>query len=164
MSTTTLAHGKLLYFEKEKTNEKGKQCNLTLSKFAYPRCRCHRQGVRADTRSLKSLTTWTRCQRSHWLCGHDNDYVAGLGIHSSVFWANRWFFAKKERMSNSLKKNKRFAHLLIFGELPERFAHGRSFLVSDLSNLLTLLIFGEWPERFAHIAPQKWGNEQIAHF
>ena len=37
---------------------------------------------------------------------------------------------------------------LIFGERPERIAHGRSFLVSDLSDSLTSLIFGEWPERF----------------
>ena len=31
----------------------------------------------------------------------------------------------------------------------------RSFLVSDLGDLLTSLIFGEWPERFTHIADQK---------
>ena len=42
------------------------------------------------------------------------------------------FLPKNERMSDSLK-NERFAHLLIFGEQPERFACGRSFLVSDLS-------------------------------
>ena len=48
-------------------------------------------------------------------------------------------------------KNERFAHLVIFGVQPELFAHGHSFLVSDLSNLLTLLSFGERPERFAHI-------------
>ena len=51
-----------------------------------------------------------------------------------------------------------------FGERPERFAHGRSFLVSDLSNSLTSLIFGERPERFTHIAHQKRGNERFAHF
>ena len=38
-----------------------------------------------------------------------------------------------------------------FGERPERIAHGRSFLVSDLSNLLTSLIFGKQPEPFALI-------------
>ena len=96
---------------------------------------------------------------------------SGLGIRSSVFRANRLFFAKNERMIDSLKKK---SDSLIFGEQPKRFAHGRSFLVSDLSESLTLvsdlsdsltsLIFGERPEPFAHIANPKRGNEQIAHF
>ena len=34
-------------------------------------------------------------------------------------------------------KNKQLAHSFIFGEQPERLAHGRSFLVSDLSDSLT---------------------------
>ena len=38
----------------------------------------------------------------------------------------------------------------------------RFFLVSNLSNSLTLLIFGEWPERFAHI--KKEGMSQSARF
>ena len=55
----------------------------------------------------------------------------------------------QKKMSNSLKKrairsrkeqfaqkNEQFAHLLIFGERPEGFACGRSFLVSDLSETL----------------------------
>ena len=41
---------------------------------------------------------------------------------------------------------------LIFGERPERIAHGHLFLVNDLSNSLTSLIFGTRPEPFAHIA------------
>ena len=40
--------------------------------------------------------------------------------------------------------------MLISSERLERIAHGHSFLVSDLSGLLTSLIFGERPERFAH--------------
>ena len=36
--------------------------------------------------------------------------------------------------------NKPFAHSLIFGERPERIAHGRSFFVNDLSDSLTSLI------------------------
>ena len=75
----------------------------------------------------------------------------GLGIRSSVIWANRSVFAKKWANERLARKNKRFTHSLIFGEQPERFAHGCSFLVRDLSNLLTSLIFGEQPERFAHI-------------
>ena len=94
------------------------------------------------------------------------------------------FLRKNERMSDLLRKNELLAHLFIFGEQPEWFAHGPSFLVSDLtealifgdqherfahiahfwwalSDLLTLLIFGE---PWAHIGHQKWGNERIAHF
>ena len=52
---------------------------------------------------------------------------------------------------------------LIFGERPERITHGRSFLVSDLSDSLTSLIFGERFEQFAHIAHQKRGKERITH-
>ena len=53
---------------------------------------------------------------------------------------------------------------LIFGERPEQISHGRSFLVSDLSDSLTLLIFGDRPEQFTHIAHQERGNEGFAHF
>ena len=55
-------------------------------------------------------------------------------------------------MSNSLNKT---SDLLI-----------RSFLVRDLSDLLTSIIFhfGEGPERFAHVAHLKRGNEQIPRF
>ena len=49
------------------------------------------------------------------------------------------FLRKNELMSNLLKKNKRFAHSLIFGEQPERFAHSLSFLVSYLSDSLISL-------------------------
>ena len=73
-----------------------------------------------------------------------------LGICSSVFWANRSLFAKKWANERFAQKN-------------ERFAHGRSFLVSDLSESL---IFGEWPERFAHIANfwwAIWANRSVAH-
>ena len=59
------------------------------------------------------------------------------------------FLPKNEQMSDLLKKWAicSFAH---FGEQPERFAHDRSFLVSNPSDSLTLLT--------------KKGNERIAHF
>ena len=64
-------------------------------------------------------------------------------------------------MSDSLKKT---SDSIIFCERPEQFAHGCSFLVSDMSDLLTLLIFGERSEQFAYIAQRKRGNERITHF
>ena len=97
--------------------------------------------------------------------------VAGLGIRSSVFWANRliFFLPKNEQIMSewAIHLNKRaicsFAYFrwptwairswsLIFGEQPERISHGCSFLMSDLRDSLTSLNFGERPERFAHIA------------
>ena len=52
------------------------------------------------------------------------------------------FLPQNERMSDSLKKKQQFAHLLNFSEQPEqRFAHGRSFLESDLSESLMVAHF-----------------------
>ena len=73
----------------------------------------------------------------------------GLGIRSFDFRANRSILSKNERMSNSLKKNERFTHSLIFGERNEWFAHGRSFVLSNLSESLTV----------AHLIWAKWANE-----
>ena len=82
---------------------------------------------------------------------------AGLEIRSSVFRANCLFLAKK--MSEwAIRSKKRAIH---------SFAHFwwakwaiRSFLVSEMSDLLTSLIFGEPNEQFTHIAHQKRGNER----
>ena len=138
------------------------------------------------------MSTWTQCWRSQWL--------SGLGIRSSVFWANCSFFAKKMNewatwgnRSCSLifsERPERFAHIAHFWwatrairshcspkmrewancsilkptlfeqllicsfiiclEGPERFAHSRSFVMSDLSVSLTVahLILSEM---------SKWG-------
>ena len=66
---------------------------------------------------------------------------AGLGIRSSVFWANRSFFRKKWANARFAQKSEQFAHSLIFRERPKRFAHGCSFLVSDLSKSLMVAHF-----------------------
>ena len=50
-------------------------------------------------------------------------------------------FCEKMRERVIRSKNERFSHLLIFGEWPERFAHGRSFLVSHLSESLMVTLF-----------------------
>ena len=79
--------------------------------------------------------------------------LPGLGIRWSVFWANRSFLRKNERMSDSLKKT---SDLLICSFLVSDLSESlmvthfwwatwairshRSFLVSDLSNSLTSLI------------------------
>ena len=74
------------------------------------------------------------------------------------------FWWVKERMSDLLRKHEQFTYLLIYHERPERIAHGHSFVMSDLSNLLTdaLLTWATWairsqslfwherPEWFAH--------------
>ena len=62
---------------------------------------------------------------------------------------DRSFLRKNECMSDLLKIT---SDSLILSERPERFAHGRSILVSDLSDSFTSLIFGERPERFPYIA------------
>ena len=67
---------------------------------------------------------------------------SGLGISSFDFRANRLFFVQKlanerfaQKMSDSLIRS--FAHS---SERPERIAHGRSFLVIEMSDSLTSLI------------------------
>ena len=60
----------------------------------------------------------------------------GLGIRSSIFWANCSFLAKNERMSDSLKKR---CNLLI-----------RSFLVSNLSDSLMVTHF--WWANWANLS------------
>ena len=66
----------------------------------------------------------------------------GLGIRSSVFWANHSFFAKNEQIAHLLKKT---SDLLI-----------RSFLVSNLSDLFASLIKKrEWANRSFFLNLQK---------
>ena len=64
---------------------------------------------------------------------------AGLGLCSSVFWANRSFLPKTWANELFAQKSERFAYLLIFGERPEWFTHNCSFPLSDLSDRLTSL-------------------------
>ena len=52
-------------------------------------------------------------------------------------WITRFFWSK-ERMSDLLKEDERFAHSRCYHERPEQIAHGRSFDMSDLSNLFTV--------------------------
>ena len=86
--------------------------------------------------------------------------LAGLGILSSVFWVNCWFFC--EKIGKWVIRSKKlaicsFAHfwwatwanisrLLIFGEWPKQICHGCSLLVSNLSDSLTvaLLSWATW--------------------
>ena len=93
-----------------------------------------------------------------------------LGICSSVFRANHSFFAQKwgnERFAQKYKSCHSFAHFcwatwaicswsLISSERCERISHGCSFLVSDLSDLLTSLRGNErlWANR-SHRSPKK---------
>ena len=85
----------------------------------------------------------------------------GWEFRSTVFWANRSSFAKNwvneqfaQKNEQFAQKNEQFAHFwwatwairswsLIFGEQHDRIAHGRSFLVSGLSDSLTSLTKNE---------------------
>ena len=51
------------------------------------------------------------------------------------------FLRKNERIRDLLKKNEPFFHSLIFGERPEWFAHGCSFLGSNLNESLMVAHF-----------------------
>ena len=83
------------------------------------------------------------------------------------------FLWVKERMSNSLKK-KWFAISLIYPEQPEQITNSCSFVMNNLSNLLTVthlswlirenrsqwLIWSEHSEQMSEWAMSKWANAQ----
>ena len=82
-------------------------------------------------------------------------------------WANEQFSQKNEWFTHSLmfgEQNEWFAILLISSEGPEQITHGRSFLVSEMSNSLTSLIWFEQNEQFTHKKEEMSKNEWFAHF
>ena len=139
--------------------------------------------------SLVQLYCYIHVFAHHCTCTHRaGNSLIGFPSESLVFCPimSEWAICSKKLVIHS------FAHFwwatwaicsrsLISSERPERIAHGRSFLVSDLSDWLTSLIFGEQHERFAHNAQRKWAivsesltlltkkeekwekNEQFAH-
>ena len=64
-------------------------------------------------------------------------------------WAICSFFVSERANEWFAKKILRFAHLLFYNERPERIAHGRFFVISDLCGSQSLVCH-ERPERFAH--------------
>ena len=56
--------------------------------------------------------------------------------------------------------NEGFSHLLSFGERPELFPHGRSFLVSDLSKALMVVHF--WWVNWAICSHHSWKKREWA--
>ena len=100
---------------------------------------------------------------SHFLTIRARNLLIGFPSESPAFCPkmSNWAIPSKTRTNHS------FAHFwwatwaicsqsLISSERCERIAHGGSFLVSNLSDLLISLIFGERPELLAHIAQRKW--------
>ena len=103
-------------------------------------------------------------------------FFPGLVIRSSVFRGNRLFFPQKWANERFAQKTERIAHSLIFGER-ERFAHDHSFPLSDLSKSLMVAHF--WWATCAirshrsflvsdlsdslTLLTKKRGNERIAH-
>ena len=107
----------------------------------------------AHSRSLdlRKMSKWANSQPWSWPHGtvslHNaqgsggikHRILSGLGIRSTVVWANGLFLAKK--WENERFPQTKTSDSLIFGEQPEQFAHGRSFLVSDLSKSLMVAHF-----------------------
>ena len=68
---------------------------------------------------------------------------------SQIFWANCSFFVNKRANERFTQKNKQLAHLLIYHEQPELIAHSCSFVLSNLSESLSVahLIWEVWANR-----------------
>ena len=73
-------------------------------------------------------------------------------------------FSKKWANVRFAQKNTQFANSLIFVEQPERFAHGCSFLVSNLSESLTVAHFwwATWAVRSnCSLNKREWANRSF---
>ena len=107
------------------------------------------------------------CSRSEKISICINFLFQPLSVHFLQSWAHArtvtiwvnskyqgWEFAHRfsEGIARFLPKNERFTHSLIFGERPERFAHDRSFPLSDLSESLMVAYFwwATWAIRSHH--------------
>ena len=96
--------------------------------FLLPGLITHR---RSDLKQLRQSWRWNK---TYWAITRAGNSLIGFLSELLVFckkWANERF----------AQKNKQFARSLIFGERPERFAHGHSFLVSDLMESLLVAHF-----------------------
>ena len=99
------------------------------------------------------------------ICSHRSIKKEGMSklllYFIQIFWANRSFFVSKrvkERMSDLLRKNKQFAHSLIYHERPAHFS------MSNLSDLLTVahLSWAIWANRSFDLSDLSEGaNERI---
>ena len=61
-----------------------------------------------------------------------------------------------DRKSNSLAKKRKLLLSLFCHERPQQIAHGRSFVMSDLSESLTVSLFKKTNERTATGAIRSW--------
>ena len=73
-----------------------------------------------------------------WLKAKSEEKLPGLEIPSSFFWANHKLFERKRANEWFAQKKQWFAHLLIYLEWPEQIAHSHSFVLSPLSDSLTV--------------------------
>ena len=115
-----------------------------------------------SVRVVRRAGDYTNCGFLHFRTGHSGAQLANMTIFE---WQQGWEFAPRfsKQIAHffwlKMSKGAICSQSLISYDKPEGIAHGRSFLVSYLSDSLTSLIFGEGPERFNHIAYQKRGNE-----
>ena len=104
--------------------------------------------------------TWAIRSHRSCLVSHLNDLL--ISVIKKREWANRSLFLNQKTFIKHTKKSLTVAHLswatwaicsqLLFRyEGPERFAHSRLFVLSDLSKLVTV----------AHFLWAKWANERI---
>ena len=91
---------------------------------------------RGNERTANFFKNWQKCTKKY---NFSQQFLSKLLIFLSES-GNEWFAKKTEPFTNSL-----FYH-----EQPERIAHGCSFVMSDLSDSLTIALWHEPPERFAH--------------
>ena len=107
------------------------------------------------------LYTVDKCYLQYSKAGNS---LIGFPSESLVFCSkmSEWAIHSRKRVIHSFSHHFCWvtwaicSRSLISSERCEWIVQGRSFLVSNLSDLLTSLIFVKRPERFTHITHQKW--------
>ena len=128
----------------------------------------------------KKMSEWAICSKKRVICSCAHFWWATWAIRSHCSpkkreWGNRSFFKLKtyKKISFIFFCQKCLSELLIYHERPKGFAHGCSFVMSDLRDSLTvahlswaiwanhsqLLIWFEQNERMS-----KWANERMSKF
>ena len=116
--------------------------------------------------TIFELSYWISSQKRKSLWNRFCLFIWGHGWELASFW---------QKMSNWVIHSKKTSDLLIFGEQPERYTHGCSFLVSELCDKLTMLFKKEGMSKFlfilnnlqkTYIKIQFYSKsfERIAHF
>ena len=137
---------------------------------------CSHRSLRREWANHSFLKTYKKTYKKRT---KKYDLIQIFWANCSFLWANRSFLWAKEWMCDCLQKmSNSLICSFMYHEPPERITQGCSFVMSDLSNLLTVALLSwalaTWAHRcsfvlndlsesltVAHLISAIWANEQI---